>query len=453
MNKKIITAFLILFMLLFAFSFQRFIFTYHFSSADVKKNISYLSSDVFKGRMAGTFENVAASSYIKSQFESSGIVPLSSTYYENFNVVYPEKIDGLPYLRILNKSGEVIKSFEYNKDFKEDTLSFKQNHISFSKASATNINNDFIKILSGNNICVFYAPTDNKLAFRSSFDANSKIALLIAVKKDVLNTIKDYLSKDNNVDCFIPYKENTANIHNVVGFISGRDSSLAPIVISAHFDHMGQDFSGNIYSGALDNASGISFVMEMSKYIKSLGIPDRNIIFVGFNAEEYGFKGSSAFAKTYYSKIKGGKIFNFDMIGGSSSVPLSIMGSKKDTAATPLIKEVSNICKESHIKYKTLFQDASDHSPFRQLGINAITFCDDDTTKIHTPNDKSQFINANSIEACYTVASKEILTSAFSKNPLVLYDKFILVFSAVGSVFAGIYVIQIVVKNKEKPQK
>lgn len=450
MNKKIITAFLILFILLFAFSFQRFIFTYHFSSAEVKKNISYLSSDVFKGRLAGTFENVAASSYIKSQFEKSGITALSSTYYEDFNVVYPQKIDGLPYLRILNKSGEVIKTFEYNKDFKEDTLSFKQNHISFSKASATNINNDFIKITSGNNICVFYAPTDDKLSFRSSFDANSKLALLIVVKKDVLNTIKDYLNKDNNVDCFIPYKENTTTIHNVVGYISGRDSSLAPIVISAHFDHMGEDLSGNIYSGALDNASGISFVIEMSKYIKSLGTPDRDIIFAGFNAEEFGFKGSSAFAKTYYSKIKGGKVFNFDMIGASSSVPLSIMGAKKDNTTTPLVNEVSNICKETNVKSKTLFQDASDHSPFRQLGISAVTFCDDDTTKIHTPNDKAEFINTTSIDTCYTAASKEILTSAFSKNPIVLYDKFILVFSAVGFAFTGIYVIQIVVKNKKK---
>ncbi len=453
MNKKIITAFLILFMLLFAFSFQRFIFTYHFNTTEVKKNINYLSSDVFKGRMAGTLENETASAYIKSQFQSSGIMPLTSTYYENFNVIYPQKIDGLPYLRILNKSGEVIKNFEYNKDFKEDTLSFKQNHISFSKVSATNINSDLIKIISGNNICVFYTPTDDKLSFRSSFDANSKLAMLIAVKKDVLTSIKDYLSKDNSVDCFIPYRESTANIHNVVGYISGRDSSLPPVVISAHFDHMGEDFSGNIYSGALDNASGISFVIEMSKYIKSLGTPDRDIIFAGFNAEEYGFKGSSTFAKTYYSKIKSGKVFNFDMIGGSSSLPLSIMGAKKDSANTPIINEVSNMCNESHVKYKLMFQDASDHSPFRSLGINAVTFCDDDTSRIHTPNDKAEFINTSSIKTCYTVASKEILTSAFSKNPIVLYDNFILAFSGVGSVFAGIYVIRIFLKNKEKLQK
>lgn len=453
MNKKIITAFLILSLLLFAYSIQKFIFTYHFSSAQVKSNITYLSSDAFKGRMPGTLENELASTYVKSQFQSSGIMPLSATYYEDFNVVYPQKIDGLPCLRILDKSGEVIKSFEYNKDFKEDTLSFKQNHISFSKVSSTNINNDFIKIVSGNNICVFYAPTDDKISFRSSFDANSKLALLIIVKKDVLKSIKDYLSKDNNVDCYIPYRENTAKIHNVLGYISGRDPSLPPIVISAHFDHMGEDFSGNIYSGALDNASGISFVIEMSKYIKSLGTPDRDIIFAGFNAEEYGFKGSSTFAKTYYSRIKDGKVFNFDMIGGSSSVPLSIMGAKKDNTNTPLVNEVSNICGESHIKYKLMFQDASDHSPFRSLGINAVTFCDDDTSKIHTPSDKAEFINTSSIDTCYTAASKEILTSAFSKNPIVLYDKFILVFSAVGSAFAGIYVVLIFVKNKKKLQK
>jgi Zn-dependent M28 family amino/carboxypeptidase len=213
---------------------------------------------------------------------------------------------------------------------------------------------------------------------------------------------------------------------------------------------MGEDFSGNIYSGALDNASGMSFVIEMSKYIKSLGTPDRDIIFVGFNAEEYGFKGSSAFAKTYYSKIKSGKVFNFDMIGGNTAVPLSIMGAKKDNTNTPLVHEVSNICSESHIKYNLIFQDASDHSPFRQLGINSVTFCDDDTTRIHTPNDKAQFINTSSIETCYTAASKEILTSAFSKNPIVLYDKFLLVSSGIGTAAAGVYLVSITLIHKKK---
>jgi len=443
MGKKLITLFLAISLLLFGFSLQRFILTYKFSTTEVVKNITYLSSDTFNGRLAGTLGNEAASEYIKSQFEKAGIKPLFKTYYENFNVVYPEKIEGSPHLSIIDKNGGIVKSFDYNKDFKEDTLSFKQNHVSFSKASSVTFNDDFIKIKSGNNICIFYAPSDNNLSFRSSFDENSKLALLIVVKKDVLKTLREYLDKDDSVDCFIPYNEGKADIHNVIGYIKGRDQALPPIVISAHFDHMGSDLSGNVYSGALDNASGISFVIEMSKYIQSLGTPDRNIIFAGFNAEELGFKGSTTFAKSYSSKLKGGKVFNFDMIGGQSSLPLSIMGSKKDNTKTPLIQEISKICNASNVKCNYIFEDCSDHTPFRAIGVDAVTFCDDDTSKIHTTMDTAKFIDKTSIEKCYTVASKEILTSAFNKNPIVLYDKFILIFSGIGTAFCVIYIFRI----------
>lgn len=449
MSKKLITIFFAISLLLFGFSLQRFILTYKFSTTEVVKNINYLSSDVFKGRLAGTLNNEAASVYVKSQFEKADIKPLFKTYYENFNVTYPEKIEGSPHLSVLDKNGTIIKNFEYNKDFKEDTLSFKQNHLSFSKVSSTAVGNDFLKIKSGNNICVLYAPADNKLSFRSSFDESSKLALIVVVKKDVLKTIKDYLEKDDSIDCFIPYKESNANIHNVVGYIKGRDQTLPPVVISAHFDHMGNDLSGNIYSGALDNASGTSFIIEMAKYINSLGTPDRNIIFAGFNAEEFGFKGSSTFAKDYGPKLKGSKVFNFDMIGGRSSIPLSIMGSKNDNKNTPLVKEISNICTSSDISYSYIFQNSSDHTPFRNLGIDAVTFCDDDTSRIHTTSDKAAFIDKTSIQKCYTVASKEILTSAFTKNPLVLYDKLILIFSGIGTGVCIIYIIRLKFTKKK----
>ncbi len=45
-------------------------------------------------------------------------------------------------------------------------------------------------------------------------------------------------------------------------------------------------------------------MLELVKYIKSLGTPNRDIIFVSFNAEEFGCLGSKAFVDKYYSKIK-----------------------------------------------------------------------------------------------------------------------------------------------------
>lgn len=440
MNKKLLIIFFSICIVLFGFTFQRYMFTYKFNTWEVIKNINYLSSAKFNGRLAGTSENNAAAAYIKTQFKNAGLKPLFNNYYEDFSVVYPKKVQGSPYINILDKSGNIIKSFKYGSDFKEDTLAFNQNHVSFSKASKLTLTDSLLKITSGNNICLFYVPTSNNLDFRSSFDASSKISLLIAVTQNTLNKIKESLTSDDSVDCFIPYEKSTATIHNVAGYIKGRNPSLPPVVISAHFDHMGSDLSGNIYSGALDNASGTSFVLEFAKFISSLGTPDRNIIFVAYNAEEFGFKGSSVFANAYKDTLKNSYVFNFDMIGGNNA-PLSLMGGKKDNKNTALIKSIAKICTAEKVNYNYIFENSSDHTPFRKLGIQAVTFCDSDTSKIHTTKDVVRFINNASIISCFSVAAKEIILSAYSKNPFVIYNKLILLLSSLGIVLCIGYVV------------
>ena len=69
------------------------------------------------------------------------------------------------------------------------------------------------------------------------------------------------------------------------------------------------------------------------------------------------------------------------MIGSNNSVPLYIMGGKKDTKDSSLIKEVSSICSKNKVNFSYLFEDASDHEYFRKQNIDAITLSDSDTTQ------------------------------------------------------------------------
>lgn len=451
MKKKItIISLLLISIITFGFSFQINISTHKFNENDVKSSIEYLSSDVFSGRMAGTFSNEIAAAYIRTQFRENGLEPWAVNYYEGFNAAYPQKINGYPYLKILNSKGQIIKQFTYNKDFKEDMLSFGQNHIISNKASLISYDNNILKINNGKYIYVFYVPENNNLSFRSSFDADSKISLLIEVTAPALKAIETCLTCEDTIDCFIPYEEDKTKINNVAGYIKGKNPALPPIVMCAHFDHMGTDFSDNVYHGALDNASGISFVLEMSKYIKSLGIPDRDIIFAAFNAEEFGLLGSDTFAKQYLKRLQGSKVFNFDMIGSNNSVPLCIMGAKTDTKNTPLIHSLSAICTSKQINYDYLFEDASDHSSFRKLGIEAVTFCDNDMTRIHTPNDKAEFISTSAIKRCYEVSSKEIVDLAYKDNLWILYNNYIWIISLASSIILGIALVLLHMKDAEK---
>lgn len=70
--------------------------------------------------------------------------------------------------------------------------------------------------------------------------------------------------------------------------------------------------------GALDNASGMAIVFELSDYFKDKPLDNFNIWFCQFSAEELGTMGSRFFVNKYEDKFEKGRIFqiNFDMVSG-----------------------------------------------------------------------------------------------------------------------------------------
>jgi hypothetical protein len=68
--------------------------------------------------------------------------------------------------------------------------------------------------------------------------------------------------------------------------------------------------------GALDNASGMAIVFELSTYFKNNPLENFNLWFCQFSAEELGTMGSRVFVNKYENQFIKGRIFqfNFDMI-------------------------------------------------------------------------------------------------------------------------------------------
>ncbi len=432
MKKLICSCFLTLCLLLFFYSSHIYYTLYRFNPTNVYQNIKYISSDQFKGRLPGTIENAEIATYINTEFKNNGLKPYKGKEFQSFKVMYPKKINNSPYLKVLDKEGNIIKDFVYSKDFKEDMLNFKSNHLIFSKNSLKAIKDNYLQVNTANGPYILFVPSGNDLSFRSSFMYDSNYNMYIMVTKETLSSLKDLLDRNCTVDCFIPFEDSETSVNNVMGYLQGTDISTPPIIVSAHFDHIGTDLNGTIYNGALDNASGLSFMLEMSKYLSSLGRPNRSILFLGFNAEEFGCLGSNAFITEYKNDINDSKVFNFDMIGSNSAVPLCIMGGKKDTDKTPFIASVSNTCKTEKIFFNYLFEDASDHEGFRKQNIDAITFCDNDMTRIHTPKDTFENISLDAIDRCYDVASKEIVKYTFKNSFIIIYYKEFFLTSIIG---------------------
>jgi Zn-dependent M28 family amino/carboxypeptidase len=89
---------------------------------------------------------------------------------------------------------------------------------------------------------------------------------------------------------------------NIVGELNGSDPTLSKqyVLVSAHLDHLGVGAPINgktIYSGAMDDASGVATVLETAKkFGQAKTRPKRSMLFVIFTAEEKGLLGSRYFA-------------------------------------------------------------------------------------------------------------------------------------------------------------
>jgi len=91
----------------------------------------------------------------------------------------------------------------------------------------------------------------------------------------------------------------TAQSANVIGLLRGSDPALRDeyVVLTAHLDHLGRGtaFNGDdIYNGALDNAAGISILLETARALAD-SPPRRSILFIAPTAEERGLLGSYHF--------------------------------------------------------------------------------------------------------------------------------------------------------------
>ncbi len=207
--------------------------------------------------------------------------------------------------------------------------------------------------------------------------------------------------KEGSFEISIQFKEIHFKDSNIGGIIEGNDPEKKKefLVLGAHYDHLGKDEkSGLYYSGADDNASGVSALLEIGRSLtKRKTSLRKSVILLFFGGEEWGLLGSRHFVNQPFvplAQIKA--MFCLDTIGGvmdekevflvGSSVHASL-AQKCRRFMEPLgIKEGKNIDQFA-------FEFGSDHYSFHQKGIPALDFFSSDYKRMHTYRDNPESID------------------------------------------------------------
>jgi hypothetical protein len=106
---------------------------------------------------------------------------------------------------------------------------------------------------------------------------------------------------------------------NVLGYIEGTDLKDEIIVVSAHYDHLGENDTA-LYNGADDDGSGCVALLEIAEAVmqakKEYSAPRRSILFIAFSGEEKGLLGSKYYsANPLFDLTNTVTNLNIDMIG------------------------------------------------------------------------------------------------------------------------------------------
>jgi Zn-dependent M28 family amino/carboxypeptidase len=119
---------------------------------------------------------------------------------------------------------------------------------------------------------------------------------------------------------------------NVIGVVPGTAKADEHVLYTAHWDHIGvkPDVPGDdkIHNGAVDNASGVSALLEMAEAFAA-SPPKRSVMFAFVTLEEQGLLGSAYLAQhppVPLNKIVAG--LNFDGVGPAGpSKDMTVVGS------------------------------------------------------------------------------------------------------------------------------
>ena len=173
---------------------------------------------------------------------------------------------------------------------------------------------------------------------------------------------KDIVVKVQNK--FIPLFESK----NIGAFIAGTSSSDSCIIFTAHYDHLGAMGKQTFFPGANDNASGVSFVLNLIKYYVAHP-PKYKTIFLFFAGEEAGILGSQFFVESKAIDLKKIKfLINLDLLGTGSDGIMVVNGSlyEKEFKRLQNINASQNLLKEIKKRGKAA---NSDHYWFSEAGV------------------------------------------------------------------------------------
>ncbi len=174
----------------------------------------------------------------------------------------------------------------------------------------------------------------------------------------------------------------TEESRNVIADKPGTADDGRVVVLGGHYDTVPS------VPGANDNGSGIATLLTIAREIADREYPF-TVRFIAFGAEELGLRGSQHYVDQLSEEEIDATVamLNFDALGSGPTT--ATLGTLSLQQMVETYAEEQGI--DIRIRY-TMDWGSSDHAAFHDAGISHIFFLGEDFSRIHTPDDKLEFV-------------------------------------------------------------
>lgn len=322
---------------------------YKFDSATAFNTIEILSSETYKGRLAGSPENKELANYIKGELESYGLKPFDGNFIHEFDIPRSVNIKGAKF-KIVDTVSEG-KEFKFRKDYfvsspinfagtyeiakvemrelydmsqaKWDALLKRELHKKLLMIDITGPADERYVNMVMYNLISNVKP--KAIIFLDGWETEGTVPKHVVINKVFKETAIISMSKeagdellrmgDAKVELNVQADVfNDTKGYNIFGYIPGTEENLNNeyIIIGSRIDYVGDDVNIR-FQGALE-AGGVAAQLEIAKKIAKSGIkPKKNIVFAFWDGSYNDARGSKYFVSKYVLPNKVGPVTYIDI--------------------------------------------------------------------------------------------------------------------------------------------
>jgi hypothetical protein len=223
--------------------------------------------------------------------------------------------------------------------------------------------------------------------------------------------------KPTTINLTIERTEKPVDTYNVVGYLEGTDKKEEVVILTAHYDHIGISFDGQINNGANDDGSGTVTIMALAEAFAKAAAegkrPRRSMLFMTVTGEEKGLLGSEYYAKHPLFPLANTVVdLNTDMTGRVDDEHLGKPDYIYEIGSDKLSSSLREILIDQNKKHIGLeldfrfndpndpnrFYYRSDHYNFAKHGIPVAFFFNGVHADYHQPGDDVEKIEFDQVQ-------------------------------------------------------